>query len=76
MVDIPVLKVKEFIIDFTCSAIESIISNSIFLYRIKCTVDLVLYLSVLIFRSAVGSCSPSACVCRLYGIIPASIFLN
>ena len=37
--------------DFACSYMESIITSVIFLYGTECTVDLVLSLSILIFRS-------------------------
>ena len=76
VVDIPVLEGKLFSMDCACFAIRSIISNGIFLYGTECTVDLVLFLSVLVFCSAVGSCSPDSCECRVDGIIYASIFFN
>ena len=51
VVDIPVLGVKEFRMDYACSAMDSIVISGIFLYGSKCTVDLVLSLSILMFRS-------------------------
>ena len=68
MVYIPVLEGKAFSMDFYCSSIDSIISNIIFLFGTDFRVDLVLYLSVLIFRSDVGSCSPAASACRFDAI--------
>ena len=76
VVSITVLEVKAFSMDFTCLTMESIINSGIFLYGIKCTVDLVLSLIVLMFCSNVGSCSPSACVCNVDGTISDSILLN
>ena len=75
VVDISVLEGKSFSMDCACSAIGSIISNSIFIYGTEFTVDLVLSLSVLIFCSIVVSCSHAAFVCRVDVIIYATIFL-
>ena len=55
VVKITVLEGKSFIMDFACFDMESIISG-IFLYGNDCTVDLVLYLRVLMLSSDVGSC--------------------
>ena len=55
VVDIPVLEGKSFSMDCACPTMESIINSGIFLYGTECTVDLVLSLSVLLFRSYVGS---------------------
>ena len=76
VVGIPVLEGKPFIMDFACPTMESITNSGIFLYVIKCTVELVISLSVLMFRSDVGLCSSAACVCSLDGTRFASIFLN
>ena len=76
MVDIPVLEGKSFIMDFACPSMDSIINSGIFLYGNECTIDLVLSLSVRMFCSNVGSCSPATCVCTVDGIRYASIFLN
>ena len=76
MVEIPILEGKSFIIDYAGYDIASIISNISFLYCTECAVDLVLSLSLLIFRFFVVSCSCFACVCRIDGIIYASIFLS
>ena len=67
VVDIPVLEGKAFSIYFSCSSMESIIVSGIFLYGTECTVDLVLYLKILIFRCNIDLCSPAAFVCSLDG---------
>ena len=72
VVDIPVLEGKTFRMDCACSTIESIIISGIFLYGTKYNVDLI----IVIFRSDVGSCSHSACVCSVDGNRSASILLN
>ena len=76
MVNIPVLEGKSFIMHCACPNMESIIIIEIFLYGNKCTIDLVLSLGVLMFRSVVGSCSPADYVCSVDGTRSASIFLN
>ena len=76
VVDIPVLKGKTLSMDCACPNMESIINSAIFLYGTKCTIELILSLSVLMFRSDVGLCSPAACMCSFYGTISASILLN
>ena len=76
MVDIPVLEGKSSIMDCACPTVESIINNGIFLYGTKFTIDLVLSLSVLMFRSDVGLFSSAACVCSVDGTRSGSIFLN
>ena len=69
VVNIPVLEVKSFSMDFACPNMESIINSGIFLYGTNCTVDLVLPLSVLMFLSDIGSCSSAACVFCFDGTI-------
>ena len=76
VVNIPVLEGKSFIMDYDCPNMESIINSVIFLYGTKCTVVLVLSLSVLMFRSTVGPCSPATYVCSVDSTISASILLN
>ena len=76
LVDIPVLEGKVFSMDCACPIMESIINSGIFLYGTECTIDLVLSLSVLIFRSDVGLCSPDDCVCSVDGNRYYSIILN
>ena len=44
---IPVLEEKAFSMDCACPTMETIINSGIFLYGIECTIDLVLYLRVL-----------------------------
>ena len=74
--NITVLERKSFSMDCACPTMESIINSGIFLYGTKCTVDLVLSLSVVMFCSDVSLCSPAACVCCVDGTISDSIFLN
>ena len=76
VVDIHVYEGKVFIIYCSCSAMESIIINGIFLYGTHFTVDLVQYLSVLMFHSNIGSCSPDAFVCSVDGTRSSSILLH
>ena len=62
--------------DFACPNMESIINISIFLYVTKCNVDLILFLSILMFLSGFGPWSPAACVC-IFGVTRStSIYLN
>ena len=72
VINIPVLEGKVFSMDWTCSTMDSIINIVIFLYGTKCTVDLFLYLSVLIFLSDVCLCSLSS----VYGTRSSSIAFN
>ena len=58
------------------SAMESIIISGILLYGTECTVYQVLSLSVLMFHSNVGSCSPASYVCSVDDSRSAYIFLN
>ena len=76
LVDIPVLEGKVFIMDCACPIMESIINSGIFLYGTECTIELVLSLSVLIFLSYVGLCSPADCVFSVDGTRSYYIFLN
>ena len=76
VVNIPILEGKPFIVYFACSNMESIINSGILLYGTECTVDLVLSLSALMFRSDFCLCSPVACVYSVDGTRSASIFLN
>ena len=76
VVDITVSEGKAFSMDCTCSDMESIIISSILLYGTECTVDMVLSLSVLVFRSDVGLCLPAAYVCSVDGTRYVSIFMN
>ena len=75
-VDIPIFKGKTLSMNCACSKIYSIIISGIFLYGAERTVYLVLSLSVLMFRSDIGSCSPAACVYTVYDTRSSSIFLN
>ena len=54
MIYIPVLEDKSFSIDCAFPTMDSIINSGIFLYDTKCTFDLILYLSVLMFHSGVS----------------------
>ena len=62
VVNINVLEGKSFSIDCACNTLESILNSGIFLYFAECTIDLVLSLRVLLFRSDVCLCSMAACV--------------
>ena len=76
VVDINVLESKAFSMYCACSTMESIIISVIFLYGTNFTVDLVLSLSVMVFCSDVGLCSPAAGVCSVYGTRSTYILLK
>ena len=76
VVYISVLEGKVFIIDFDYSTMESIIISEIFQYVTKCTVDLVISLSVMMFISNAGPCSHASCVCSADVTISDSILFN
>ena len=76
VVNIPILEGKESSMYCACPTMESIINSDILLYGTECTVDLVLSLSVLIFCSDVGLCSPADCVCSVDVTRSASILLD
>ena len=62
--------------DCACYAMESILIGAIFLYGNECTFDLVISLSVLMFRSNVGLCLPDAFVYSVDVTRYSSILLN